>query len=416
MRQRQNAQNNSGKLAPKIIFVHFVYIALQCKPFEQVNILVRQPRIKVQEDVMKPEKIGFIGLGLIGGSIAKAIHRIHPDITLIAYDIDAEALSLALAEQVISQGFQEITEDFAGCRYIFLCAPVQKNSQLLRAISKFAGERCIITDVGSVKTPIHQEISNTRIAPYFIGGHPMAGSEKSGYEHASSYLLENAYYILTPSAEIRPQTVTEFQEFIRSLGAIAMVLDYQEHDYITAAISHLPHILAYSLVNLVKSIDDESETMKTVAAGGFRDITRIASSSPVMWQQICLSNKTQIIKLIDLFMDSLADMKDQIADSCDRKLFDFFQDAKDYRDSITISTRGSISKIYEIYCDMADEAGEIATLATILSEHGISIKNIGILHNREFQEGVLHVEFYEESARKQAVSLLRDCQYHIYER
>ena len=137
---------------------------------------------------MKPEKIGFIGLGLIGGSIAKTIRRIHPEITMIAYDIDTDALNLAVTEQVISKGYQELTTDFADCRYIFLCAPVQKNSEFLEKLSNFAGENCIITDVGSVKTPIHQEISHTRIAPYFIGGHPMAGSEKSGYEHATSYL------------------------------------------------------------------------------------------------------------------------------------------------------------------------------------------------------------------------------------
>ncbi|MCI8495975.1 MAG: prephenate dehydrogenase [Lachnospiraceae bacterium] len=365
---------------------------------------------------MKPEKIGFIGLGLIGGSIAKTIRRIHPEIAMIAYDIDTDALNLAVTEQVISKGYQELTTDFADCRYIFLCAPVQKNSEFLEKLSNFAGENCIITDVGSVKTPIHQEISHTRIAPYFIGGHPMAGSEKSGYEHATSYLLENAYYILTPSPEIKQEIVKEFEDFIASLGAITMTLDYEEHDYITASISHLPHILASNLVNLVKSIDDDTETMKTVAAGGFRDITRIASSSPVMWQQICLTNQTQIIKLIDLFIDSLAHTKDRIAHSSSKELFDFFQNAKDYRDSITINTSGPIPKIHEIYCDMADEAGGIATLATILSEHNISIKNIGIIHNREFQEGVLHIEFYEERSRKEAVELLRSCQYTIYER
>lgn len=365
---------------------------------------------------MKPEKIGFIGLGLIGGSIAKTIHRIHPQITLIAYDIDTDALKLAVKEQVISEGFEELSEDFAKCRYIFLCAPVQKNSEFLTKLSAFAGEDCIITDVGSVKTSIHREISRTRISPYFIGGHPMTGSEKSGYEHATSYLLENAYYILTPSPDTRTETVQKFQEFIASLGAITMVMDYEEHDFITASISHLPHILASSLVNLVKDIDNDTETMKHVAAGGFKDITRIASSSPVMWQQICLTNQEQIIKLINLFIHSLENTRDRISSGRGQELFDFFLTAKDYRDSITITTSGSLPKVFEIYCDMIDETGGIAALATILSQQNISIKNIGIIHNREFEDGVLHIEFYDEKTRNKAVTLLRDCQYTVYER
>lgn len=364
---------------------------------------------------MKPEKIGFIGLGLIGGSIAKTIHRIHPEHTLIAYDTDTNALNLAQKEGVISAGYQELTDDFAECRYIFLCAPVQKNAEFLAKLSTFAGTDCTITDAGSVKTSIHQAIDRAGLSPYFIGGHPMAGSEKSGYEHATSYLLENAYYILTPSPETPTETIQEFQDFISSLGAITMVMDYQEHDFITASISHLPHILASSLVNLIKALDNETETMKHVAAGGFRDITRIASSSPVMWQQICLTNQVQIAKLIELFIHSLEQTKKRITSGSGQELFDFFQTAKDYRDSITITTSGPLPKIFEIYCDMADETGGIAALATILSQENISIKNIGIIHNREFQDGVLHIEFYDEAARTNAVKLLRDCQYTVHE-
>lgn len=363
---------------------------------------------------MIPEKIGFVGLGLIGGSIAKTIHRIYPNITLIACDLNTDTLKLAVKESVISHVFSGLTEDFAQCRYIFLCAPVQKNAEFLAKLSDFAGENCVITDVSSVKSSIHKSLP-AKLAPYFIGGHPMTGSEKSGYEHATPYLLENAYYILTPTSQTDVKLVQEFQSFISSLGALTMTLDYESHDFITAAISHLPHILASSLVNLVQDIDDDAQTMKKVAAGGFRDITRIASSSPVMWQQICLTNREQILKLITMFIHSLEKTRDFISESSSHELFDFFQSAKDYRDSLTITSSGPLPKVYEIYCDMVDEAGGIAALATILSSHGISIKNIGIIHNREFLDGVLHMEFYEEKARKKAVTLLRQYRYTVYE-
>lgn len=365
---------------------------------------------------MQRDKIGFIGLGLIGGAIAKTIRRVYPEIELIAYDIDQTALAKALEEQIISASYLEITDIFASCRYIFLCAPVQKNADFLKILAGFAGKDCIITDVGSVKTSIHEAIAGTGMEPYFIGGHPMAGSEKSGYGNATAYLLENAYYILTPTSQTPRQTVIDFQDFIRSLGAIPMILDYREHDYITAAISHLPHILASCLVNLAERLDNETGTMKTVAAGGFKDITRIASSSPVMWQQICLTNQEQLLKLIDAFTASMAQIKEDILSLDAGKLLDFFQNAKDYRDSINISASGPLPKIYEIYCDLVDETGGIAALATILATNQISIKNIGIIHNREFQDGVLHIEFYEEDALRKALVLLRKYHYTVYER
>lgn len=367
-------------------------------------------------EIAAPDKIGFVGLGLIGGAIAKTIHRIYPDMVLIAYDIDRESLNAALAEHVISNAYDTLTQDFSSCRYIFLCTPVQKNADFLATLSTFAGKDCIITDVGSVKTGIHQAIAKTCLSPYFIGGHPMAGSEKSGYGHVTPYLLENAYYILTPSGDTAPELVHEFHDFIATLGCIPMILDYREHDYMTAAVSHLPHILASSLVNLVKNSDNSRQTMKTIAAGGFKDITRIASSSPVMWQQVCLTNQEQILKLIDSFMDSLKQTREDILRGIPEHLYDFFQSAKDYRDSINISNGGTLPKSYDIYCDLIDETGGIATLATILATNHVSIRNIGIIHNREFQDGVLHIEFYEEDALQKALILLRKHHYTLYER
>ncbi|MEG1946160.1 MAG: prephenate dehydrogenase [Lachnospiraceae bacterium] len=365
---------------------------------------------------MLPDKIGFAGLGLIGGAIAKTIHRVYPDITLIAYDIDSSSLKLALKEQVIFAAFDTLSQEFADCSYIFLCAPIHKNEVLLEKLSSFAQKGCIITDVGSVKTSIHQEIEHTSLAPYFIGGHPMAGSEKSGYSNSTPYLLENAYYILTPTSEVSPDEVNKLQDFIRSLGAIPMVLDYCEHDYVTGVVSHLPHILASALVHLVQDLDNETETMKSIAAGGFKDITRIASSSPVMWQQICLSNKSQILALMTAFISSLEKIKETIATSKEDEILQFFQEGKEYRDSINITTIGSLPNIHEIYCDLVDETGGIATLATILATNQINIKNIGIIHNREFQDGVLHIEFYHRDALQQALILLRKYHYTVYER
>ena len=346
------------------------------------------------------QKIGFIGLGLIGGSIAKKIHTLYPDVTIIATAGHQETITEAYGEHLISnQNLCEI-KDFYDCDYIFLCTPV----------------KCIITDVGSVKTDIHEEVTALAMEDCFIGGHPMAGSEKTGLKNANEYLLENAYYILTPTTKTSPERLEEFRSLVTQLGAVALVSDYHLHDYATAAISHLPHIIAYSLVNLVKKSDDADETMKTIAAGGFKDLTRIASSSPVMWQNICQSNSEQIVRLIDAYEEMLEKTKHDILSSDADALLQDFQSAKDYRDSIAITNKGPIKEIYELYLDLLDEAGGIATVATILASNHLSIKNIGIIHNREFEDGVLRLEMYDRISLDAAVQLLRKHHYTIYER
>ena len=186
---------------------------------------------------------GFIGLGLIGGSIAKAIRHHLPDTRLIAYDIHTKSLNLAVNEQVIDQICPAIDDSFGSCDYIFLCAPVSRNAENLLALKPFLSPETILTDVGSVKTGIHRQIEELQLQKQFIGGHPMAGSERFGYQNAKASLLENAYYILTPSEEVPSEKVEAYRALVESMGAIPLTLSYGEHDYVTAAISHLPHVI-----------------------------------------------------------------------------------------------------------------------------------------------------------------------------
>lgn len=365
---------------------------------------------------MSIKQLGFIGLGLIGGSIVKTTRRIHPDIRIIALSGHQSTITQAYTEGLIENEKNASIEDFADCDYIFLCAPVQQNLEYIEQLRGIMKDSCILTDVGSVKGDIHRAIGKTGMDSHFIGGHPMAGSEKTGLSHATAYLLENAYYIITPTETVNPASVDEFKEFVGSLGAIPMVLDYNTHDAATAAISHLPHVIAAALVNFVKQTDNSEETMKTIAAGGFKDITRIASSSPVMWEEICMTNKDQLLLMLDAYQKSLSDIRRKIADSDASCIHDFFQAAKDYRDSLAVAPKGPIKTVFELYCDLIDEAGGIATIATILASNNLSIKNIGIIHNREFEDGVLKIEMYDEPSYERTITLLRKYHYTVYER
>ena len=324
--------------------------------------------------------IGFIGLGLIGGSIARAIRKYHPDYHILAYNRSKEALASAISAGIIDGVCEEMKDPrFGSCDYVFLCAPVEINLECLSYLKEIRQPGCMITDVGSVKGIIHQKVEELEMTDCFIGGHPMAGSEKTGFDHSSERILENAYYILTPGGEVPLDKLTEFSELIDSLGSIPMVLTAEEHDFITAGVSHLPHIIASSLVNLVSELDNDAEYMKTIAAGGFRDITRIASSSPVMWEQICVENHTNISTVLDEYIRMLIKIRCSIDNQDAENLYDMFARSRDYRDSIDASSSGLINKTYVLYIDIVDEAGGIATIATILAMEGISIKNIGIM-------------------------------------
>lgn len=362
-------------------------------------------------------KIGFIGLGLIGGSIAKTLHRTRPDIDIIAYARRENNLLEAQNEGVISKYTTNFdAKFFAECKVIFLCAPVHTNVEYLPHLKNILKPDTILTDVGSVKSEIHDMIADFELGPWFVGGHPMAGTEKSGYSNASDRLLENAYYILTPDPEADNEKVEVLKDLVSSINSIPIVLTPTEHDYATAAISHLPHVIAYALVKLVKDSDDPSGTMKLIAAGGFKDITRIASSSPEMWRQICMVNRTNIIKLLQDYIDSLSEIKKELENEDSDSLINKFEIAKDYRDSFISASPGPIKNIHDFYCDLVDEPGALSIIATSLALNNINIKNIGIVHNREFIDGALRIEFYNEEDKVSAIKLLKSKNYKIYDK
>lgn len=369
----------------------------------------------MMEDNFRNKKIVFIGLGLIGGSIAKAIHERYPQQKIYAHARHEETILAAYKDELILNDHLLSIEEIASSDLIFLCCPVGSNADYMKQIAPYIGEHTIITDVGSVKGDIHLAAKEAGLSEHFIGGHPMTGSEAIGYEHSSSHFLENAYYILTADNDTSRAMLPEFAEYIGSLGSITLQLHPDEHDFATAAISHLPHVISASLVNLVKS-SDRDEVLKTIAAGGFRDITRISSSSPEMWQHICKSNKKAIIQLLDLYNEELTSFRNAIDTSDDEELNQLFSSAKDYRDSLPLRKTGVLGKAFVLYSDLRDEAGQIATVATILANNGISIKNIGIIHNREFEEGVLSIELYNQKDYQKAGDLLSRHGYILHKR
>lgn len=374
---------------------------------------------------MNTYHVGFIGFGLIAGSIAHALKETDCDylnnhceffqkkFTLTAFNY--RGTTHPALERAKSVGLlDEITtdlSDFSKMDLVFLCAPVKTNAHYMTKLKSVLKKDCILTDVGSVKSDIQKAADENGLSDQFIGGHPMTGSEKTGHDNSSSRILENAYYILTPTEKTPDFMITSMTELIKIMSAIPIVLDPKEHDNITAAISHLPHIIASSLVNLVSN-NDKKGYMQKLAAGGFKDITRIASSSADMWQDICMTNKDSILHFLDEYVDLLKDVRSSIANEDAAAIHSMFANSKEYRDSLPVLRNGS-DQIYDLNVDIHDEPGAIAKLATLLANHSISIKNVSIVNNREFQDGVFHMEFWDEYAQQKAIKLLTKYQYHI---
>ncbi len=356
----------------------------------------------------------FLGLGLIGGSIARAFREYFPGMKIKVFDKDIPSLSLALKERVATSIYTEITADLCDADYIFLCAPVSINEDNLRTIRPLLKPHSIITDVGSVKTGIHNTVRDLGLEHQFIGGHPMAGSERFGYANSKVNLLENAYYILTPTELVPKERAAHLKSLVSGIKAIPLVIACEEHDHATAAISHLPHIIASSLVNLVQKSDSEEGLMKTMAAGGFKDITRIASSSPVMWQQICLTNTDNIKNLLDRYIADLCHVREELEQKDALALYNFFDQARIYRDSFSSTSRGPIMPSYSISIEIPDKAGALAEITVLLAKHNISIKNMNILHNREAEFGALTVEFYSREDMLKAVEILQADSFTTY--
>lgn len=363
---------------------------------------------------MQAMTCSFIGLGLIGGSIARAFRDNYPDMKIKVFDKDIPSLSLALKEHVATNIYTEFSEDLCNADFIFLCAPVSENEKNLQAMKPMLSPHAIITDVGSVKNGIHKLVKSLGLEDRFIGGHPMTGSERFGYANSKSNLFENAYYVLTPTKEVPDNAVQKLKEMIQQIKAVPLVIGSEEHDYATAAISHLPHIIASGLVNLVKQSDSKEELMKTMAAGGFKDLTRIASSNPTMWQQICLTNTENISTLLDEYITTLKQIKDKLSTQDSYALYNFFDEARLYRDSFNGAIKGPIMPIYMITIEIPDKPGSLAEVTALLAKHQLSIKNMHITHNREAEFGALSVEFYSNEDMLKAVEVLQKDSFTTY--
>lgn len=353
---------------------------------------------------MGAKTIGIIGMGLIGGSIAKAIKQKSPETIIIAQNRTEEPLQKALKEHVIDHFTKKINETFSACEIIFICVPVSEAAHIAEHLTKYTTKDTIVTDVGSTKSEICALMQKYKENFTFIGGHPMAGSELSGYDASKHYLFENAYYLLTPYRDTPKEKTSELLSIVEKTGALSIIIEPETHDFITGAISHAPHVIAMSLVNAVERACGNAEEAITLASGGFKDITRIASSSPKMWNDISFQNKDNILKFLALFKEVIGNYEEYLLSEDNNGIYSLFENAKAYRDNF--SSYRPRSNRNTIHVDLEDRPGGIAFITTLLAYNGINIKNIFISNNRDFESGILEILVESEEDLQKGMNLI----------
>jgi len=276
-------------------------------------------------------RVGIYGLGLIGGSLAKALRKAVPSLEIFGADKSVRRKKLALEEGVIS-GI--LTKKLLSVMdVVFLAIPVASSVKVAIEIMGHMKADGILTDCGSVKGKIYSAMRRFSKGPFFIPGHPIAGTEKSGYENGFPELFEGKMVFLCPYPDTPEEKVVTVRKLWETAGARVMFMDPRTHDHVFAFASHLPHVVAYSLVHSIATFD--SPLPLGYSAGGFKDFTRIASSNPRMWTEIMLDNREEILRAIKHFRGSLGYLEKLIRERDVDGMMDFFGKSKKTRDSLT---------------------------------------------------------------------------------
>ncbi|VAX26380.1 Cyclohexadienyl dehydrogenase [hydrothermal vent metagenome] len=278
-------------------------------------------------------QITIVGVGLLGGSLAKVAKCRSLADKVVGFGRSQAKLEKAKSLNIIDEYETDLQAAVADADVVVLCSPVSVMTSLVREMVSFLKPGCLVTDVGSVKKPLVGEIQ--ALMPdgtYFVGSHPIAGGEKTGFEASRPDLFQDEKCIVTPTQKTNLDALKKITELWEQVGMQVITMDVEEHDLIFGAVSHLPHVIAYVLMNTIGGISTKNHDEITAFSGkGLKDITRIASSDPVMWRDICLANKKPVLNLIDKFQGTLQQVRNLIENDDSQLLEQTFETAKKYR-------------------------------------------------------------------------------------
>lgn len=281
------------------------------------------------------KKMAVIGVGLIGGSLARVLREKKAVGEVVGIGRGEANLKRGVELGVLDSYTTDAKKGVEGADLVFIATPVCSIPQVVAEIAPHLSKGCIVTDGGSVKEYVVEACEPLMPeGTWFVGGHPIAGTEHSGVEASFSTLYQGRRCIVTPTVKTDPAALEKVVELWKLAGSSVPLMDPVQHDLVVAAISHLPHMVAYSLVNAVDGYDRFGGDLLSFSAGGFRDFTRIASSDPVMWRDIALTNKDAILEMMDFFSGYLEKLRGLVAAEDAEGLRTFFLNSKQKRDAI----------------------------------------------------------------------------------
>ena len=361
-------------------------------------------------------KVSIIGLGLIGGSLGMALYRSKSVGEVVAYDLAPGVADEAVARAAAHKKVDRLSAA-AQADLVVLAVPVEKTVPVVKEMAPFLKKGTILTDVASTKADLYRRIPP--LLPedvYYVGGHPMAGTERSGISAADPFLFENAVYLLTPGGNVPDGILETLCRFVRIVGGLPHLLDPEEHDLMVAAVSHLPHVVAAALVNTAASLEKRLAGTLSLAAGGFRDSTRIALGAPGLWREILFSNRAPLLTILDELIAELTAFRQDLAASAKEQLEERLNRARLVRAELPVKNKGFLTLLHELVVVIEDRPGAISGVVNLLSAQGLNIKDLEILHIREGEAGTLRIAFEQASTLAQAVTVLKNQGYQVQAR
>ncbi|AFH49314.1 Prephenate dehydrogenase [Ignavibacterium album JCM 16511] len=352
---------------------------------------------------MKISSVGIAGLGLIGGSIAKSLRLEYPELKISAFDFPS-VLEKAKKEKVIDKSVDDHLE-LLDNDLIILSLPVFKSLSLFEELYPKLSVHQIIVDVCSVKSVFTEASEKLKSKGKYIGLHPMAGKEKSGFEFSDSLLFENAVCFVCDNYN---NEITDYVlNFLKCTGLRFTFIDAFLHDKITAEVSHLPQLISVALVNEVAKVENNFNFIN-FAGSGFRDMTRIASSDFRLWEEIIKANKDNIINSLENIIEQIKSISENLSNDNFDYLKEQFELANKNRNEIPFNNKGFIQPLFDITVFLEDKAGTLNRLTSLLAENNLNIKDIELLKIREGSGGNFRLYFDSASAAQKAYQLLKE--------
>lgn len=359
------------------------------------------------------ERVGILGTGLIGGSLGLAMQAVGAVGRVLGYDEDGYMLKKALSCGAIQEAFDDPCRLVSDCDLVMVAVPVRAIPGVLARIAPALKTGTTVSDVGSVKEGVVEAAG--RVLPpgcHFIGGHPLAGSEQRGVDFADPELFREAYYVLTPTGECDAEAYSKLHALLTSLGTRVIAMEPRLHDRAVSVISHLPHVLAMGLMNLALRRAEEYPLLR-LAAGGFRDVTRIAASDPRLWLDILMENREAVEESLMEIIEDLSRILHLLREGEEEELLSWMDRASAGRRNLAPALRESLAELFVLSLPVEDRPGVISDITLTVGEMGINIDDLELVHPLEIGQGILRLSVTGEDNARRAAEALRAKGYRV---